>query len=263
MDLIKRVVVAVVFTPGIIAVFWLGGIWLQAFLFIIILISAWELRTLFRQKDIGIPWFIVPLTGMFFLVVTMSAWREVFLIAFAVFALVLGHDIILDRRNNALMRVAASMFSLIYPGVFLASLYHIRLLENGRWLIPLLMLSIWSTDTAAYFIGKNFGKHNGIIKVSPKKTIEGFVAGFVFAFALPFLMAWLKPEWISWSQGVFIGVAVGVFGQIGDLLESMLKRDAGVKDSSQILPGHGGILDRFDSLMGSAPVLLLLLLYFG
>ena len=263
MELLKRVIVAVIFIPGIIAVFWLGGWWLLGFLAAVSLLAMWEVRDLFRHKGITLPGLLVPFNVLFFLAATLCGWREVFLIFFALFATVLGRDIILDRRQNALIRVAGCVFSLVYTGLFLSSIHHIRAIEGGRWLILLLLVSIWITDSMAYFVGMKFGRHRGLIKVSPKKSVEGFVAGLVFAFALPLLTAWLRPGLVSWAHAAFIGVAAGVFGQLGDLFESMLKRDAGVKDSSRLLPGHGGILDRFDSLFVAAPLLYLLLLYSG
>jgi phosphatidate cytidylyltransferase len=101
------------------------------------------------------------------------------------------------------------------------------------------------------------GKHRNIFAASPKKSIEGFISGFVAAFIAAYLLGILFGY--TNVQIIAMAVAAGIFGQFGDLFESILKRDAGVKDSSNLLPGHGGILDRFDSLLIAAPVLYLLL----
>jgi phosphatidate cytidylyltransferase len=134
----------------------------------------------------------------------------------------------------------------------------------GTILVMFPIAVTWATDTGAYAFGRMFGKHKLIPAVSPAKTVEGAVGGLVVAvlgawiyaqFLLkPFAQLGLSPTGI-----VIFGIAIGVVGQLGDLAESLLKRDAGVKDSSRLLPGHGGILDRFDSLLFVLPVAFLLL----
>ena len=111
------------------------------------------------------------------------------------------------------------------------------------------------------FFGSRFGKHKLAPTVSPNKTVEGFIGGFVGAYLVAFIFKvfWLTdvPDW----HFVAIGALIGLFGQLGDLVESLWKRSLGIKDSSAIIPGHGGVLDRFDSLLFAAPVLYLYLKY--
>lgn len=123
----------------------------------------------------------------------------------------------------------------------------------GGWTILSIFVSLWVCDTAAYFAGSWFGTHKLFPSVSPGKTWEGAVAGFLGA-----LVVWIAARsyvlpYLSAGDAVIIGVIVGVFGQMGDLIESKFKRDAGIKDSSAIIPGHGGVYDRFDSLVFVAP----------
>jgi phosphatidate cytidylyltransferase len=121
--------------------------------------------------------------------------------------------------------------------------------------LPTLFVGTWICDTAAYFIGKTFGKHKLYEAASPNKTVEGFIAGIAGgALVLPvlFFVNAVQPRPLDYVVFPFI---VGVVGQLGDLLESLLKREVGVKDTSTILPGHGGLLDRFDSLLLSTPFL--------
>ena len=123
-----------------------------------------------------------------------------------------------------------------------------------------IFFTIWICDSAAYFYGKAFGKRKLFEKISPKKTWEGSAAGFISAVISFSLFAYfLLPEFSSLHAAV-IGAIIGVIGQYGDLAVSQFKRDAGVKDSSNILPGHGGILDRFDSALFSFPVILIYLI---
>ncbi len=129
----------------------------------------------------------------------------------------------------------------------------------GGWTVLTLFASIWACDSGAYFAGRAFGRHKLFERVSPKKTWEGAVAGFVAAVGAFLLMRALVLPYLSVAEALVCGVIVGSFGQLGDLAESLLKRDAGLKDSSTLIPGHGGILDRFDSIMVVAPVLFLYL----
>ncbi len=127
----------------------------------------------------------------------------------------------------------------------------------GGMTIIAIFASIWICDSAAYFIGRAFGRHKLLPRVSPNKTWEGAIAGFVGAVAAFVAARQLALPYLTVMQAIWCGIIVGVFGQIGDLAESLLKRDAGVKDSSSIIPGHGGILDRFDSLLFVSPLLFL------
>ncbi|MBE8724032.1 phosphatidate cytidylyltransferase [Flavobacterium hungaricum] len=133
---------------------------------------------------------------------------------------------------------------------------------NPKIILGLFIL-IWTNDTFAYLVGKSIGKHKLFERVSPKKTIEGFVGGAVFAAFAGFLISKFyiqpKPEFSSMSITIWttIAVIVSIFGTIGDLIESKFKRIAGVKDSGSIMPGHGGILDRLDSVIFVAPIIFL------
>ena len=125
----------------------------------------------------------------------------------------------------------------------------------GAYTVIAVFTSIWVCDSAAYFAGMNFGKHKLFERVSPNKTWEGAVAGFVGAVATFVLARSLTLPYMSLTTAVICGCIVGVFAQLGDMVESLLKRDAGVKDSSGLIPGHGGVLDRFDSLILVSPLL--------
>jgi phosphatidate cytidylyltransferase len=122
--------------------------------------------------------------------------------------------------------------------------------------------TIWICDSAAYYIGTAFGKHKLFPRVSPKKSWEGAIAGFVFAILAMVISKNIIIDFLSWNSVIGIGMIVGILGQVGDLIESLFKRDSGVKDSSNLIPGHGGIFDRFDSLIFSSPFILILLKIF-
>ncbi|WP_103071926.1 phosphatidate cytidylyltransferase [Aquimarina sediminis] len=115
-------------------------------------------------------------------------------------------------------------------------------------------LIIWINDTFAYLVGKNFGKHKLLERISPKKTIEGFIGGFIFSLLGGYLIA-IFSETLSIGIWLIISIIMSIFGTLGDLIQSKFKRQAGVKDSGTIMPGHGGIYDRLDSIIFASPFL--------
>lgn len=145
---------------------------------------------------------------------------------------------------------------LLYPYVALVGVY------TGDWLLFLFGL-LWLGDTTAMFVGKAFGKHKLAPTVSPNKTVEGFVGGIVGAIIVAIILGFWRLNMIPMWQLVLIAILCSVFGQLGDLVESMWKRSLNLKDSSSIIPGHGGVLDRFDSLLFAAPVMYYAMLLIG
>lgn len=163
----------------------------------------------------------------------------------------------LFSKTHSMDRAALTLFGALFAGWMPAHLALIRdLRPHGEGFILLLLLCTWTTDSAAYFAGRSFGRNALACEVSPKKTWEGAVAGFLASALVALLVQrFLLREALSplWAAG--LGLAIGVVGQLSDLAESMIKRDAGVKDSGALLPGHGGVFDRFDSYILAAPAL--------
>ena len=259
MELLKRVIIGVIFIPLILAIFYIGGVALSSFLGLVVLIQMYELREMLIKKGITIPVIMLPFSILVFISSTYFNLNLVIASLFLIFIFVLGNDLFKNKLEGTLSRVSSSIFSVIYTAVFLSTIYRIRMMEKGAYLILSLIVLIWITDTFAYFAGKGFGKYRGLFKASPKKSLEGFIAGVVFAFLGTFVIAQYVE--FTLAQTLSVAISAGIFGQLGDLFESMIKRDMGVKDSSSILPGHGGVLDRFDSLLVAAPVFYLLLIF--
>ncbi len=191
------------------------------------------------------------------------------------------------NKGSALLNVAVTLLGAFYVSLFMAALVGVRelftpadfpvhrffpyegptppddvLAEVYRWggmTVLVTLVSIWLCDSAAYFAGRAFGKHKLFERVSPKKTWEGAIAGFAAAVGAFVAGQWWVLPYLTPGEAAVCGIIVGIFGQAGDLFESLLKRDAGVKDSSALIPGHGGVLDRFDSLMFVSPLLYLYL----
>ena len=161
---------------------------------------------------------------------------------------------------DALGLAAASVFPSLYLGLPIGAMVSIRE-SRGREALLLLMLTIAVSDTAQYYTGRVAGRGKLAPAISPRKTIEGAAGGFVFgALTLAVVGAWWLPH-VAVGFRALLGVAIVALGIAGDLFESMLKRSAGVKDSSSLIPGHGGILDRIDALLFAAPVYYIVLKY--
>lgn len=147
------------------------------------------------------------------------------------------------------------MLSAIYIGVAFYYFFHTRDSEAGLLTILFVLITIWVTDSGAYFVGRALGKRKLWPEISPNKTIEGFFGGIGSALIVAAIFYFLTDIDFNLWQILIVGLMISVFGQLGDLVQSAYKRHYGVKDSGNILPGHGGILDRFDSLIFVLPIL--------
>ncbi len=168
-----------------------------------------------------------------------------------------------QKREFPFHDISYSVLGILYaavPFVFFIGLGFIQGEFNPY--IPLgFLIMLWSNDTGAYLSGRSFGKHKLFERISPNKTWEGFIGGVLLALVISLNLEQYfgsLPKW-QWAS---MAIIIGVFGTLGDLVESMLKRSLGVKDSGNILPGHGGLLDRFDGLLIAAPLVYFFLLMF-
>ena len=178
----------------------------------------------------------------------------VVLILFIIYFYELFTKSLLFRSNPFLNNL--KYFSYIYFGY--SSIYLIREFENGLAYIAFMFLSIWAMDIFAYYGGKSFGRR-GLSEISPKKTVEGTLIGLAFAV----ILVGIAANFYGYSNGFIVAAfVVALMAQFGDLYESLIKRTYNVKDSSNLLPGHGGILDRADSTLFVAPIVYLMLLFF-
>jgi phosphatidate cytidylyltransferase len=252
MELIKRFTIAFIFIPLLLAVFYLGDFTLLAFMGMVVFIEHFEMREMFLGKGIQIPRVLLLLGAGVYVAAALFDLQITLLALTVTFVVILSLDLFTSDFHGAIQRISGSLFIVIYSALFSSTIVRIRALPDGQFIILALLSVIWITDSAAYFIGMRFGKHRGVFKASPRKSLEGFAAGAVAALLSG------GAAWFIFGRSPIVGlglaIAVGLFGQLGDLLESVIKRDFGVKDSSDFLPGHGGILDRFDSLLLAAPV---------
>lgn len=167
------------------------------------------------------------------------------------------------RKDTLEHSLCASVFmSVIYVTAGFTSLVLLRDTENGQYIFWLVFVGAWMTDTMAYFTGMLFGRHKLIEEVSPKKTVEGAIGGTLFcglSFSLfGYIVSLITDVKLSLVMLFFAGLIAAVVSQLGDLSASIIKRQNGIKDYGKIFPGHGGIMDRFDSIIALAPVMLVL-----
>jgi phosphatidate cytidylyltransferase len=170
-----------------------------------------------------------------------------------------------DEIKNSLMSVSSTVFGVIYVAFLPGCLIGVRMLPDAvtrlsaphlaSKVLTMFFALVMMTDTGAFYVGRSLGRHKLAPKISPGKTVEGAIGGLAAAIITGFLCRVLFFPEIPITHALALGAAIGLVGQIGDLAESMLKRGAGVKDSGNLLPGHGGMLDRIDSILFCAPLL--------
>ncbi len=172
-----------------------------------------------------------------------------------------GIFFLFEKENNAIDTLSKYIYLIGYiilPFVFITKIPFGIKGYNPKIIISIFIL-IWTNDTFAYIVGKSIGKHKLFERISPKKTIEGFIGGIFFAVIASYIISkyYIEVKESATFIWIVIALIVGVFGTIGDLIESKFKRIAGMKDSGKIMPGHGGILDRLDSVIFVAPIVFL------
>ncbi|MCR4716226.1 MAG: phosphatidate cytidylyltransferase [Lachnospiraceae bacterium] len=200
---------------------------------------------------------------------TLRAYGFMYVFLMVVFLLVLMCLYVFRYPKYKLQDITLAFFAIFYVGVMLSYIYSIRFLNNGGAYIVLVFLAAWGNDTLAYCVGKLFGKHKMSPKLSPKKSIEGFVGGVVGAALLgvgySFIFGKVTDTLVDVKLIVAFAVICGLGGAIsvvGDLAASAIKRQYEIKDYSNLIPGHGGILDRFDSIIITAPIVYYLITIF-
>ncbi len=150
---------------------------------------------------------------------------------------------------------AGYIFGVLYVGLLLSHYILLRNLENGVALVFFVIVVTWLSDTGGFFVGKTWGKHPLAPRLSPQKTIEGLLGGILFSVVGAVLSQFIFVPFFSLDQCVMLGVGLAVLGAVGDLAESAIKRSVSVKDSGTMIPGHGGVLDRVDSLLFTGPAM--------
>jgi len=262
--LVRRVLAAVVFLPLFILVTRAGGYAFLGFVDLFIVLGLFEFYRMMGAKGmhpyrgIGIVSGLTLSTYMYF----RSGMYANFFLAFVLIA-IMGLELTRKDNRMAVYHVATTVFGIVYVAFLGSHLVLLRELplqiarpyELGARFVFLAFTVTWASDTGAYVIGSLFGRRPLLPRVSRSKTWEGALGGVAFSALAGYISSVTFARFLHPGWAVALGAMCSVIGLLGDLFESMLKRDAEIKDTSQIIPGHGGVLDRFDSLLFTVPLI--------
>lgn len=268
----KRVITTVVGIPAVIVLLiflpeynYLG---FSLLTFVAVIIGSYEMeRMLFKKIDyLFLLPLLFPLTTYIELLFDTKIMLSDFVFPFLIMA-IFALEIIkgaFDNFENSIHRLSKKLLLMIYPGFFASFIIKILAISSKAGLLLLYMLIlVFANDIFAYVFGMLFGrKTKGILKASPNKSLVGFIGGLLSCIGFSFLFAYLTKIQISYYGVIILGILVSISANIGDLFESVLKRSAGVKDSGNIIPGRGGVLDSIDSIISSVPLFFLVLKIF-
>jgi phosphatidate cytidylyltransferase len=252
----KRILVTVILLPIGLAAIWLGRWYLTALVALFLSLAALEYVNLFRLGGFK-PAVVLVVGGTLMLLIgrNISGFNDAdWMISLIILLGMTFHLVAYERgRDQAATDFGVTLAGVLYIGWFGAYFISLRNLPDGIWWILVVLPAVWFADSGAYFIGKRFGRHKLSPRLSPKKTWEGYFGGIVVAVVLTTLLVFIWQVVIGTNsaitplRGALMGLVMGVFPTLGDLGESMIKRQVGVKDSGKLLPGHGGAFDRIDS----------------
>jgi phosphatidate cytidylyltransferase len=266
----QRVITGIILASVLIPIFYLGGIVLDITLLLFSMVATWELSRMvgreLESKKTVIVFEILFSGGIFFLL--RSAYQGSVSFDWVILAVslmtLIGALFLVFYEKFGSTEFGNMYISVLYPALGFSAFSGLGAFENGLYVIGFLFMVTIMTDTFAYVFGVRFGKHRLAVKISPKKSIEGSIGGSLSAIVLTMIYIYaFKLEMIgNINLGILVSIGlillISIFGQIGDLVASKLKRDYGVKDYSNLFPGHGGIMDRFDSAIFAALVLMLI-----
>ncbi len=258
-----RVISACVFVPLILLATYFGG-WLFTLLIAFVaVVGGYEFGNLLKAHGYRFSLPLYVISALCFIAFAYFAEGYNIIILALIFLLLAVHGFLFVLQRLTIEEAAVSFFGIYYVAFTMSTMVSMRIhMEGGLFLILLIFIIQWLTDSGAYLVGSNFGRHKLMPKISPKKSVEGAAGGVVVAVIAAVIFNFIFPVLpLGWL--IAVTVVASVLGQIGDLVESAFKRWAGVKDSGNLIPGHGGVLDRFDSLLFIAPFLYIFLLFYS
>lgn len=258
-----RIISGVVGFPILLAIVLLGGIWLKLGVLFISLVGIYEFYKAVSKeiKPIHFIGFLIEIVYIFFIDVQISEKTRFVLLIFIILILIMS--VFMHSKIN-INDAAVTLFGFFYIGFLLSNVLLIKNSIYGDYLVWLAFICAWCCDTGAYFTGVMFGKHKMAPVLSPHKTIEGAIGGVVCTALLSFGYGFIISKYLNVGDTniaiicAIIGLIGSMFSQLGDLTASSIKRYTGIKDFGKIMPGHGGVLDRFDSVIFTSPIVYIL-----
>jgi len=253
----KRIITTVIGLPVLIFIVYTGGYLLLGALLILSVIGLYEFYHTLSKKILPIHFSGFIFAGLYFYILGVTADITLLLILLPAFILVSMLLLVIFYNKTSFADCIISISGFFYVPFLLSFIFLVR--EHSIYFVWLIFISASSSDTFAYLIGRKWGKHRLAGSPSPSKTWEGSVGGIAGAGVVGLIYAYLMP-YMTILDSLIITLGAAVFSQVGDLFASAAKRSAGAKDFGKILPGHGGILDRFDSIMVTGPVIYILMI---
>ena len=255
----NRTIVNILGIPGILALLWAGGPLFGVFILIVIMLASREFLVLTGVDNQSSLKWITYLVGLGFCCFYYfpKTWGAYHILLFVGLVVIAGFFIEIFRTtSNPTRNLAMNFFCIFYVGGLLSTLIGLRNLDtlHSTYFTLTMVLSIWICDSAAFYFGSKWGRKKILPSISPKKSWVGCIAGLISSFIVYGVAKYLHLLEITGEEMLVLVIITGLFGQVGDFAESLLKRNAGVKDSGTMLLGHGGVLDRFDSLIFASPL---------
>ena len=249
---VSRLAIAAILLPIVLGIVWLGGWWLFGLVVLGGLLALHELYAMARSLR---PIVLGGYAGLILTLLGAQLGGTTWLLAgiLSTFVAVLLVFFVSSARQNAVAGFAVTLLGVAWVGGGLAHFMLVRDIPvDGRLLVFTILLTVFADDTAAFFVGRAIGRHRLAPVISPGKSIEGFIGGTVAGVAVTFF-ALYEQDVVSTWESLVLGLVIALAATLGDLFESAVKRDLGVKDSGRLLGGHGGVLDRVDSLLWAGP----------
>ncbi len=260
---IKRVLTSIVLIPVLYVIVWeLPPVYFTGLVVVAAVIGQYEFYRMAKSRGIRplivlgiVLGVLISIASDFYQPLLRGGNGGAFFVTFCLLLITVVRLFSSRPVESALEDISVTVLGIFYVAMLFGFQVALRAGDHGKQWIVFLYLVIWASDTGAYYIGSSLGKHKLYPKISPKKSVEGLIGGMVAAAGLALLCrVWFLPA-VGVLEAAVLGLVLAVAGTLGDFVESLFKRSAGVKDSGSLIPGHGGMLDRMDSMLFAAPVL--------